>query len=139
MDLTPPITIKELTQLSKTWNRIRDKIMEMAELGVFEHLDTHRFAVCGVNSYTVSDDGKELIVNLRLDEWDCGFQNTPFHCPVELFFMDTSRLGEYVHEREAEKRSRAARAREAAEREKRRQEYLKLKAEFEPEETNEAR
>lgn len=136
MDLTPPITIEQLTQLNKTWNRIHDKIMEMVELGVFEHLDTDRFEVCGVNSYAVSDDGKELIVNLHLYEYDYGNYDTPFHCPVELFFMDTSRLGEYVHEREVEKRRRAAEAKNAVERERRRQEYLKLKAEFEPEETN---
>ena len=133
MDLTSPITIEQLTQLSKTWNRIRDKIMEMVELGVFEHLDTDRFGVCGVNSYEVSEDGKELIVNLYLYERGYGNYNTPFRCPVELFFLDTSRLGEYVHEREAEKRCQRERAREAAKRERRRQEYLKLKAEFEPE------
>lgn len=131
-----PLTTEQLTQLSDSWAYIGHKLVEMAQLGAFESLDTDKYYICGVKSYSVSDNGKRLNVSLSLYEYGYGNEIKTFDCPIELFFMDSDAIRAYVLKRREEYERISKEAVAKARREERHRQYLELKAEFEPEAAN---
>ena len=133
-----------LQKLQPLWNAMNEKLMEMAEAGAFVcDTDDEENAfysdddeIGGICEWRISKDGKTLGVRLV---WDDGgfYRDEPdwYTCPAEWLFMPMEDYMPLIEIRNAEVDERRSRQEEDLEREERRKLFLKLKAEFEPEET----
>jgi len=134
-----------LQKLQPLWNAMHTKLIEMANAGAFvcdtDDNDCAFYSddeeIGGICEWRISKDGKTLGVRLIYD--DGGFyRDEPdwYVCPVEWLFMPQDDYMPLMELRNAEIDERRSRQAEDLEREERRKLFLKLKAEFEPEETH---